>query len=148
ARLLRAVVRVQPARDHRAPLRRGDARRADPARRALRGRARRRARRVRGPPPRRDRRGLRLLRRARRRPRLPLPEPAPGAQGASARARGASTHPAREGPLLKPSICIVAHFAYGALLGGRTGHVGGVERQTTLLARRLAERGHPTTLVT
>lgn len=49
---------------------------------------------------------------------------------------------------MKPSICIVAHFAYGALLGGRTGHVGGVERQTSLLARRLASRGYPTTLVT
>jgi glycosyltransferase involved in cell wall biosynthesis len=45
-------------------------------------------------------------------------------------------------------ICIVAHFAYGALSGGETGHIGGVEKQTTLLARWLASRGHDVSLVT
>jgi len=45
-------------------------------------------------------------------------------------------------------ICIVAHFAFGALQGGGTGHVGGVERQTTMLARWLAKRGHEVSLLT
>ncbi len=45
-------------------------------------------------------------------------------------------------------ICLVAHFAYGALVGGTTGHIGGVERQTTLMARWLANRGHDVSLVT
>lgn len=45
-------------------------------------------------------------------------------------------------------ICIVAHFAYGALAGGYTGQAGGVERQTSLLARWLAARGHQVSLVT
>jgi len=45
-------------------------------------------------------------------------------------------------------LCIVAHHAWGALNGGFRGHVGGVERQTTLLARGLAARGHRVDLVT
>lgn len=45
-------------------------------------------------------------------------------------------------------VCIVAHFAYGAMTGGAIGHVGGVERQTTMLARWLAARGHEVSLVT
>lgn len=45
-------------------------------------------------------------------------------------------------------ICLVAHFAYGAMVGGYNGHVGGVERQTTLMARWLDSRGHDVTLVT
>lgn len=44
-------------------------------------------------------------------------------------------------------IAIVAHFAYGALAGGSTGHIGGVERQTSLLARWLSARGHDVTLI-
>jgi len=48
----------------------------------------------------------------------------------------------------KPSICIVAHFAYGAMAGGRGGHVGGVEWQTSLTARWLAERGYRVSLLT
>ena len=48
----------------------------------------------------------------------------------------------------KPSICLVAHFAYGVLSGGRTGHVGGVERQTTLLARWLTTRGYRVSMIT
>lgn len=45
-------------------------------------------------------------------------------------------------------ICIVAHFAFGALQGGSTGHVGGVERQTTMLARWLVKRGHDVSFIT
>jgi len=51
-------------------------------------------------------------------------------------------------PLSRPSICIVAHFAYGAMAGGASGHVGGVEWQTSLTARWLAARGFPVTLLT
>jgi len=46
------------------------------------------------------------------------------------------------------NICIVAHFAYPALAGDVTGHIGGVERQTTLLACWLATRGHRVSLIT
>jgi glycosyltransferase involved in cell wall biosynthesis len=45
-------------------------------------------------------------------------------------------------------ICLVAHFAYGALAGGCNGHIGGVERQTSLTARWLAARGHRVSLIT
>jgi len=47
-----------------------------------------------------------------------------------------------------PSICIVAHFAYGAMSGGKGGHVGGVEWQTSLTARWLAQRGYAVSLLT
>jgi glycosyltransferase involved in cell wall biosynthesis len=47
----------------------------------------------------------------------------------------------------KPKICIIAHYATGAMLGGRKGHVGGVERQTTLTARWLAARGYEVSLL-
>ncbi len=46
------------------------------------------------------------------------------------------------------NICIVAHFAYGAMTGGSSGHIGGVERQTSFMARWLAARGHKVSLVT
>ncbi len=45
-------------------------------------------------------------------------------------------------------ICIVAHFAYPALVGDTNGHIGGVEHQTTLLACWLAARRHNVSLVT
>ncbi len=48
----------------------------------------------------------------------------------------------------KPSICLVAHFAHGVLSGERTGHVGGVEKQTTLMARWLASHGYRVSMVT
>lgn len=44
-------------------------------------------------------------------------------------------------------ICIVAHFAFGAMKGG-DGHGGGVERQTSIVARWLSEKGHKVSMVT
>ncbi len=44
-------------------------------------------------------------------------------------------------------ICIVSHAAYGAITGGRDGHAGGVERQTAMLAKWLAARGHEISLI-
>jgi glycosyltransferase involved in cell wall biosynthesis len=46
------------------------------------------------------------------------------------------------------SICIVAHFAFGAMAGGDRGHTGGVERQTSIMARWLAARGHHVSFIT
>jgi glycosyltransferase involved in cell wall biosynthesis len=53
-------------------------------------------------------------------------------------------------PELNPklSICIVSHNAYGAISGGTKGFIGGVEWQTSLLARSLAARGHRVSLIT
>ena len=48
----------------------------------------------------------------------------------------------------KPSICFVAHFAYGAMAGGDSGHIGGVERQTSLMARWFAGRGYRVSMLT
>ena len=45
-------------------------------------------------------------------------------------------------------ICIVAHFAFGAMKIGFDGHIGGVERQTSIAARWLVKRGHDVSLVT
>lgn len=47
----------------------------------------------------------------------------------------------------KPSICIVSHNSYGAI-SGQAGHIGGVEWQTTSMARWLAGRGYPVSLLT
>lgn len=47
----------------------------------------------------------------------------------------------------RPSICFVAHFAYGAMTGGCRGHVGGVERQTSLMARWFAARGYQVSML-
>lgn len=49
---------------------------------------------------------------------------------------------------LQPALCIVAHDAYGALAGGKHGYVGGVEWQTSLMARWFAARGYPVRLLT
>jgi len=48
----------------------------------------------------------------------------------------------------KPSICFVAHHAYGAISGRPTGHIGGIERQQALMARWLAARGYRVSLLT
>ena len=45
-------------------------------------------------------------------------------------------------------ICFVARNAYGALAGGTGGHIGGVERQMSLMARWFAARGYPVSMLT
>jgi glycosyltransferase involved in cell wall biosynthesis len=45
------------------------------------------------------------------------------------------------------NVCIVAHLAFGSLSGTK-GHIGGVEYQTSMLARWLAGRGHRVTMIT
>ena len=45
-------------------------------------------------------------------------------------------------------LCLVAHFAYGALTGSTDGHIGGVERQVALMSKWLAARGHHVSVVT
>lgn len=42
----------------------------------------------------------------------------------------------------------MAHFAYGALTGGQSGHIGGVERQTSLMAKWFAKRGYKVSMLT
>ncbi|QUM81033.1 glycosyltransferase family 4 protein [Moritella sp. 5] len=46
------------------------------------------------------------------------------------------------------NICLVAHFAYGAVTGGEQGSIGGVERQTSLMAKWLVKKGHKVSLLT
>lgn len=48
----------------------------------------------------------------------------------------------------RPKICIVAHSAFGALSGGTTGHIGGVEWQTSLTARWLGAQGWRVSMLT
>lgn len=48
----------------------------------------------------------------------------------------------------KPSICFVAHFAYGALAGIDNGHAGGIERQQATMCRWLAVQGYRVSMVT
>lgn len=45
-------------------------------------------------------------------------------------------------------LCIVAHSTFPTLAGGPNGHIGGVERQTSLLARWLAARGYGVSVLT
>ena len=47
----------------------------------------------------------------------------------------------------KPRICFVAHFAYGAMCGGDHG-IGGVQRQTSLMARWFARQGYQVSMLT
>ncbi len=44
-------------------------------------------------------------------------------------------------------ICFVAHFARRAITGHSDGHIGGVERQTNLMARWLVRRGHEVSVI-
>lgn len=46
------------------------------------------------------------------------------------------------------SICFVAHNAFGALAGLDTGHIGGIERQQSLMAQWMANHGHDVSMVT
>lgn len=46
------------------------------------------------------------------------------------------------------SICFVAHNAYGALAGLDTGHIGGIERQQSLMAHWLADQGYDVSMIT
>ncbi len=48
----------------------------------------------------------------------------------------------------QPHICFVAHYAYGVLAGVDTGHTGGIERQTSLMARWFASRGYDVSMIT
>ena len=48
----------------------------------------------------------------------------------------------------KLSICIVSHNAYGAISGGKEGHIGGVEWQTTITAKWFAQKGYPVSMIT
>lgn len=47
----------------------------------------------------------------------------------------------------KPRICFVSHDAYGAMCGGDHG-IGGVQRQTSLMARWFASRGYQVSMLT
>jgi glycosyltransferase involved in cell wall biosynthesis len=47
-----------------------------------------------------------------------------------------------------PSVCFVAHNAYGALVGRDTGHIGGIERQQSLMAHWMADQGHDVSMIT
>ncbi len=44
-------------------------------------------------------------------------------------------------------ICFVAHNAYGALARVDTGHIGGIERQNSLMAQWFATRGYSTSMI-
>ena len=46
------------------------------------------------------------------------------------------------------NVCVVAHHAFGAVAGGRFSHIGGVEWQTSLMAKWLAARGYRVSMVT
>ena len=47
-----------------------------------------------------------------------------------------------------PRICIVSHAGYRALTASQSGHIGGVEHQTSLLAKWLVARGYAVDFVT
>ena len=50
--------------------------------------------------------------------------------------------------LRKARVCFVAHFAYGALSGGNSGFIGGIERQMSLMAKWLSKRGYKISMLT
>lgn len=47
----------------------------------------------------------------------------------------------------RPHICFIAHNAYGALTGRNTAHAGGIERQTSLMARWFARAGYEVSMI-
>ncbi len=47
-----------------------------------------------------------------------------------------------------PSICFVCHNAYGSIAEGQTGHIGGAERQVSLIAKWMARRGYSVSVLT
>jgi glycosyltransferase involved in cell wall biosynthesis len=51
-------------------------------------------------------------------------------------------------PVTPRRICFVAHSSYGEMAGGRSGEVGGIQRQQSLMARWLASRGHDVSMLT
>lgn len=46
------------------------------------------------------------------------------------------------------SLCFVAHNAYGALAGLDIGHIGGIERQQSLMAHWFADQGYDVSMIT
>lgn len=56
---------------------------------------------------------------------------------------------AKESIMTQPTfkICIVAHNAYMALAGDSSGHIGGVEKQTNLMAKWFAKQGHEVSVI-
>lgn len=46
------------------------------------------------------------------------------------------------------SVCLISQNAAGAFRGGHVGHIGGVERQTVLVAQWLADYGHDVSVIT
>lgn len=48
----------------------------------------------------------------------------------------------------KPKICLIAHKAYGAMANANSAHIGGVEWQTTLMAKWLAAREYDISMLT
>ncbi len=49
---------------------------------------------------------------------------------------------------IKPKLCMVAHNAYGAMTGGKAGFIGGVERQVSLMAKWLVDKGWGVSVIT
>ncbi|GAB1257158.1 glycosyltransferase family 4 protein [Aurantivibrio plasticivorans] len=47
----------------------------------------------------------------------------------------------------KPSICFIAHNAYGVLASKDTGHAGGIEVQVPLMANWFAEKGYRVSMI-
>jgi hypothetical protein len=45
-------------------------------------------------------------------------------------------------------ICFVAHYAYGALVERASNHIGGIERQASLMAKWFASQGYQVSIVT
>jgi glycosyltransferase involved in cell wall biosynthesis len=49
---------------------------------------------------------------------------------------------------MKYNICFVSHYAYGALATLDTGHIGGVERQTSMMAKWFAKHDYNVSVLT